>query len=187
MKKLITLLWIVAVAIVARFVFTSDRVKDVEPISILETTGAVDIIVPKEPSLPLGLHVVPRLTDEFVAKYKYEDSAGFCVALKVNGQYFNVFRNEANGVSNDKKRGLTWCIPMNQISRGYNTNSPDYRDGSWLIYYDREYPVAKAAWDYWYVYNFYTREDFLSLLELEYSPIKEKVEYLDLFTSEFTN
>ena len=152
-----------------------------EPISILETTGSTVVVE----QVPLGIHVVPRLTDEFVAKYRYEDSAGFCVALKVNGQYFNVFRNENNGVSNDYKHGLTGCIPMNQISRWWNSESPDYRDGSWLIYYDREYPVAKAAWDYWYVYNFYTREDFLSWLKLEYSPIKEKVEYLKLFTSEF--
>lgn len=183
MKKLLLLLLPVLVLIFAGCSNTQPIIE--EPISILETTGSVDIIVREETKVPLGIQIVPRLTDEFVAKYKYEDSAGFCVALKVNGQYFNVFRNENNGVSNDKKRGLTGCIPMNQISRGYNTNNPDYRDGSWIIYYDREYPVAKAAWEYWYVYNFYTREDFISWLELEYSPVKEKVEYLDLYTSEF--
>jgi hypothetical protein len=126
--------------------------------------------------------VVPRLTDEFVAKYKYEDSAGFCVALKINGQYFNVFRNENNGVSNDKKRGLTGCIPMNQISRGYNTENPDYRDGSWIIYFDAIYPVAQPAGTYGYTHTLRHQSEELVF---EYSPIKEKVEYLDLFTSEF--
>ena len=76
-----------------------------------------EIVMEQPTPVPLGIHVIPRLTDDFVKKYKYEDSAGFCVALKVNGQYFNVFRNKNNGVSNDKARGLTGCIPMNQISR----------------------------------------------------------------------
>lgn len=132
----------------------------------------------------IGMHVVPRLKDDFVKKYRYEDSAWFCVALKVNGQYFNVFRNNNNGVSNDKKRGLTGCIPMNQISRWWDSESPDYRNGSRIIYFDTKYPVAQPANTYGYTYQTWTLED---MLELEYSPVKEKVEYLDLYLSPITN
>jgi hypothetical protein len=181
MKKVLMLL-IVLVGLPLLFVLGYMNYSKEEPISILETTGVIEIITPEKSKIPLGIHVVPRLTNEFVAKYKYEDSAGFCVALKVNKQYFNVFRNHNNGVSNDKKHGLNGCIPMNQISRGFNTNNPDYRSGSRLIYYDKKYPVAQDANKYGFTYTTYPMgTEFL----LGYSPVKEKVEYLDIFTSEF--
>jgi hypothetical protein len=74
---------------------------------------------------------------------------------------------------------------MNQISRGYNTESPDYRSGSWLIYFDTQTPVAKKPNEYGYVYHTFTNDKPIYQFELSYSPVKEKVEYLDLYTDYF--
>ena len=74
---------------------------------------------------------------------------------------------------------------MNQISRGYDSESPDYRSGSRMIYYDTVYPVAKPANEYGFVYQTYTRTGYQAGIDIDYSPVKEKVEYLKLFIAEF--
>lgn len=174
MKKLLFILPLLFLAGCA----TYENVEVVEEPPVVEETTVVEV-APE----PIWFQVVPRLKQEFVDKYKYEDSKWFCVALKINGQYFKTFRNGNNWVSNSKKHWLDWCIPMNQISRGYDTESPDYRTWAWTIYYDQEYGVAKKPDNYGFVYATYTKEMY-TWLTIWYSPVKEDIEYIDIYVSE---
>jgi hypothetical protein len=93
----------------------------------------------------------------------YEDSKNYNFALKVDGKYYNVYRNENWWVSNDKTRGLDWAIPA------YAFNSLV----EWKIPFNTELVFAKWHNDYGFIYGFLEeKDDYL----LEISPTKEMVE-----------
>jgi hypothetical protein len=41
-----------------------------------------------------GIEVTATFTQEFIDNYMYEDSKNYNFALKVDGKYYNVYRNE---------------------------------------------------------------------------------------------
>lgn len=76
--------------------------------------------------------ITAKFSDNFIEKYRYEDSDKFFFALKVfvwdytdNGWYYNVLRTRTNSVANrthltgavlayQLKDGFTWEIPLNE-------------------------------------------------------------------------
>lgn len=105
------------------------------------------------------LNVCARFTDEFVSKYKYEDSKNFRFALfikqgnKWDWFYYNVYRNKNNGMSNDRKRWLTWAISAYEFKKWY----------CWVLPIGVKVKVSSK--DYRYIYKIledkvYTSDDF---------------------------
>lgn len=66
--------------------------------------------------------VSAKFTQHFIDTYKYEDSQNFCFALHISqgkvGGYYNVYRNENGGVSNDKANHLDGCVPAYKFVEG---------------------------------------------------------------------
>jgi hypothetical protein len=72
------------------------------------------------------LKVCASFTDNFIDKYKYEDSTNYRFALnvKVNGiwGWYNTLRNKNNGVSNYVKRNLDGAVSAKEFKTSYCWN-----------------------------------------------------------------
>lgn len=56
--------------------------------------------------------------------------------------YYNVFRNDSNGVSNDTKLWLNGAVPWKYLVWWYERRIP----------LNQTVPIAKNSWQYWYTY-----------------------------------
>jgi hypothetical protein len=59
-------------------------------------TGNVSESAPiqEEVCTPIGANITAKFTKDFIDNYEYEHSRNYHFALKVNGWYYNVYRNE---------------------------------------------------------------------------------------------
>lgn len=111
------------------------------------------------------LHIYVAFTKHFIDTYKYEDSRNFCFALNVKqngkGGYYDTYRNENWGVSNDSKRNLSGCVPAYKFVDGvdfiiplntslsvsndttYGYNNMEFLPGNFSIYMS---PVKETSW-----------------------------------------
>ena len=115
---------------------------------------------------PLGLVVVAKFTEEFVEKYQYEDAQRYSFAIKVDGNYYDVYRNSANGVSNSPKDGLTGAVPAYQFKDWY----------SWRIPFGKISVANKMGSVGYHETTLLPKEDY----RIEISPVKEGVETHEL-------
>lgn len=147
---------------------TEIHTKDPLPAFMTSTPSTGSELVQEEKT-PKGIAVFAKFTDEFVQKYQYEDAKGYRFAVKVDGHYFNTFRNDANGVSNSTKHGLTWAVPAYLFKEWY----------TWHIPFG-DIKVANAKWSY----GFHTETLALphdwsacgwSCFDVQISPVKEGV------------
>ena len=111
---------------------------------------------------PLGLVVVAKFTEEFVEKYQYEDAQRYSFAIKIDGNYYDVYRNSANGVSNSIKDGLTGAVPAYQFKDWY----------SWRIPFGKISVANKIGSVGYHETTLLPKEDY----KIEISPVKEGVE-----------
>lgn len=112
-----------------------------------------------------NLNINVKFTQHFIDTYKYEDSRNFCFALNVKqngkGGYYDTYRNENGGVSNDSKRNLSGCVPAYKFVDGvdfiiplntelsvandttYGYNNMEFLPGNFSIYMS---PVKETSW-----------------------------------------
>lgn len=115
---------------------------------------------------PLGIVVLAKFTEEFVEKYQYEDAQRYSFAIKVDGNYYDVYRNSANGVSNSPKDGLTGAVPAYQFKDWY----------SWRIPFGNIMVANPRGTIGFHETSLWPKEDY----KIEISPVKEGVETHEL-------
>lgn len=86
------------------------------------TTWGLDVLLPCTDYN--YFKVTAKFTDYFIDGYRYEDSKNYMFALKLDGSYYNVFRNTAMGVSNSSAEGLTWARPAFEFKEGVERYVP---------------------------------------------------------------
>lgn len=128
---------------------------------------------PIEQTKIIGLRVIPELNQQFIDKYKYEDSCNFRIALNIDGVYYNVFRNKNNGVSNDSKLWLDGAVAMCDIGRP----SWDWVARRYIMFGDNK--VANKSWQYGYHIEKILKKP-LDQYKLFVSGVKEWVKVADL-------
>ena len=73
------------------------------------------------------LKVCAKFTQNFIDKYKYEESTNYRFALNVKinwvGGWYNTLRNKNNGVSN-RKWHLDWAVSAKEFVKWYCWNIP---------------------------------------------------------------
>lgn len=117
----------------------------------------------KEVKTPKTLRVSAIFKQDFVDKYMYEDSTTYRFAINVDGNYYNVFRNDAGWVSNSIKDWLTWAVPANMFNGKVYT---------WEIPLNTQLNVARKGK---YGYEHKTLE-IKDSYDVKISPVKEGVE-----------
>jgi len=115
---------------------------------------------------PLGIEITAKFLDEFVEKYQYEDAQRYSFAIKIDGNYYDVYRNSANGVSNSPKDGLTGAVPAYNFKKWY----------SWRIPFGKISVANKIGSVGYHETTLLPKEDF----KIEISPVKEGVETHEL-------
>ena len=133
---------------------------------VVDEPQVIESVIQQE---PIWIEVCAYFTDEFIEKYQYEDSKWYMFALKIDWNYYNVFRNEKGWVSNSKKHWLDWAIPAYLFKQPYCWRIPfgeikvARKDDYWFEYKTLEYKYSDIDnRDNWYI--------------LEISPVKEWVE-----------
>lgn len=133
-----------------------------------------DVVIPSisENMNPIWIKITPILKTEFVEKYKYEDSCNYIVAINIDWHYYNVFRNENNGVSNSKKWNLNGGIAMCNIATSQRTWM------SWNVYFgDNKFALENGRYGY---ETLFLKWKPLDQYKLFTSGVKEWVEIADL-------
>lgn len=134
----------------------------------VEVTGSIveeEIIEEEvETCILTGANVTAKFTQRFIDHYEYEHNENYKFALKVNGLYYDVSRNERGWVDNAKGL-LNWAAPANQLVEWYTRYIP----------FGVEVYVAQPNWIYGYKKAIFTGVDTYEL-----SPVKEWVVTSDL-------
>lgn len=109
-----------------------------------------------------GIHLIAEVTftDDFVRKYRYEDSEWYFFALNFfigsveNGWFYNVYRDQYWWVKNSEKHWLTWAVLAKKI------NETTIRD----IPLNSKVPVAVESknWTPAYQFKYLDIEKYLS-------------------------
>lgn len=160
MKKLLLPMLLLSIFILA---WCSNTIET----QVQEPTTVIDTV-----KTPIWIKITPILKTEFVEKYKYEDSCNYRVAINIDWHYYDVFRNENNGVSNSKKWDLNGGIAMCNIATSQRTGM------SWNVYFgENQFALESGRYGYETLFLEWKPLDQYKLFT---SGVKEWVEIADL-------
>ena len=123
---------------------------------------------------PKYLSITAQFTQEFMDKYKYEDSEWYNFAISIDGNYYNVFRNNNDGVSNSRKHWLDWAIQAYKFKWWY----------TWKIPLGEQINIAQPKGTYWFKYLTLLADDTKNYV-IKISTVKEWVQTHNIIAEYF--